>query len=115
MAAARFFATMEHVPMTGGNMNRWLFIAPLALMLVALNLKASVALARANCYERRQKVIQFMLVWALPVAGGMLVWSLAATSSASETRSPRATDSNFEPNTHAEWFWTDASDIDPGS
>lgn len=57
-----------------------LTIAALALLLLALNLKASFILSRAACYERRQKVIQYFLVWLVPIAGGILVWALASQS-----------------------------------
>ena len=83
----------------------WLIIALPVLMLAVLNIKASVALARANCYERKQKIIQFVLVWALPVVGGILVWKLAASSSATEISAPGAGSDGFERNQKEEIFW----------
>lgn len=57
-----------------------LIVAAAALILLALNIKASLVLKRAACYERKQKQLQLVLVWLLPVAGGILVWTLAAQS-----------------------------------
>jgi hypothetical protein len=85
--------------------HNWLLIALPPLMLVALNIKASVALARANCYERKQKIIQFVLVWALPVLGGLLVWMLARSSSATEISAPCAASDGFERNRNEETSW----------
>lgn len=57
-----------------------LIIAAAALMLLALNLRASFVLARTDCYERKQKLMQYFLVWLFPIAGGILVWALASQS-----------------------------------
>lgn len=84
---------------------KWLLIGLPALLLVALNIKASIALARANCYERKQKIIQFALVWIFPVIGGLLVWRLAADSSATEIGAPRAGSDGFEPEQSEHTVW----------
>lgn len=85
--------------------HNWLFIALPALMLAALNIKASISLARANCYERKQKTLQLVLVWVLPAVGGILVWKLASSSSATEIGAPGAGSDGFEANRKEEFFW----------
>lgn len=52
-----------------------LFVLLGALLL--LNLGSSWALARSSRYSRRQKQLQFALIWLLPMVGALLVWALA--------------------------------------
>lgn len=52
-----------------------LFVLLAALLL--LNLGSSLALARSSRYDRRQKQLQFALIWLLPMVGALLVWALA--------------------------------------
>lgn len=49
----------------------------LVLLLVALNSYATYALVHSLRYDRRQKLLQFLLVWFVPIVGALLVWSLA--------------------------------------
>jgi len=48
---------------------------------LVLNLKASWVLSNSTYYDKKQKLIQYFLVWLLPVLGGVLVWSIAVETS----------------------------------
>jgi hypothetical protein len=50
----------------------------LVAIVLALNVRATWVLAHSSCYGKRQKLIQYALVWLVPVLGAMLIWSLAA-------------------------------------
>ena len=54
----------------------------LAVLLVGLNSAATYILVRSQRYHRRQKILQALLVWLVPVIGGLLVWSLARDTKA---------------------------------
>lgn len=61
------------------------FLLLLALVgVVAINLKATHVLARSSYYSQKQKIIQLVLVWGLPVIGAILVWSLAAETTSTQ-------------------------------
>jgi len=47
------------------------------VLVAAINLKASLVLARSTCYSQGQKWVQLGFVWLVPVVGAILVWSLA--------------------------------------
>lgn len=49
----------------------------LTILLVGLNSAATYSLVRSQCYDRRQKLFQALLVWFVPIVGALLVWSLA--------------------------------------
>ena len=49
----------------------------LAVLLVGLNSAATYILVRSQRYERRQKILQALLVWLVPVIGALLIWTLA--------------------------------------
>ena len=49
----------------------------LALLLLALNIKAMLVLVRSPRYARMQKWLQIVLIWLVPYLGALLVWSLA--------------------------------------
>ena len=57
------------------------FIILILLALVAaLNVKATLDLARSSYYSPKQKLFQLALVWLIPIVGAVLVWSLAVDS-----------------------------------
>lgn len=49
----------------------------IALVILALNIKATLLLTHSSYYDAKQKVLQLALVWLVPVLGAILVWSLA--------------------------------------
>lgn len=49
----------------------------LLVLLVALNSSATYALVRSQRYARKQKLLQAILVWFVPIVGALLVWTLA--------------------------------------
>jgi len=53
-------------------MNTTILIAVLVVVL-ALNIFASIYVGRAPAYEKAQKVAQIILIWALPVIGATIV------------------------------------------
>lgn len=48
----------------------------LVVLLVAFNSSATYALVRSQRYDGRQKLLQVLLVWFVPIVGALLVWSL---------------------------------------
>ena len=52
-------------------------ISVLVALAVVLNAYATLVLVRSPCYDLRQKWFQLGIVWLLPLAGAILVWSLA--------------------------------------
>ena len=54
----------------------------LTVLLVGLNSAATYVLVRSQRYDRRQKILQALLVWLIPVIGALLVWSLARDTNA---------------------------------
>ena len=51
---------------------------PVVLVLSAgLNAAATVVVARSGMYERAQMAYQFVLIWAIPIVGAAVCWSLA--------------------------------------
>jgi len=52
----------------------------LVVIVSALNIKATLVLARSQYYETKQKLVQLALVWLIPVLGAILVWGLATDS-----------------------------------
>jgi hypothetical protein len=44
-----------------------------AIVLVILNLVVSMAVASSSTYSARQKGIQMLVVWAVPIVGGLLI------------------------------------------
>jgi hypothetical protein len=44
-----------------------------AIVLVILNLVVSVAVASSSAYSARQKGAQILVVWAVPIVGGLLM------------------------------------------
>lgn len=48
----------------------------LLLIVAALNLKATYVLAHSFCYDSKQKLFQFVLVWLLPIIGAILVLTI---------------------------------------
>jgi hypothetical protein len=49
----------------------------LVAIAVVLNAYATLVLVRSPRYDLRQKSFQLGIVWLLPLAGAILVWSLA--------------------------------------
>jgi len=54
----------------------YIFLA-VTVIVVAINLKATLVLARSTSYSQGQKWVQLGLIWLAPVVGAILVWSLA--------------------------------------
>lgn len=52
----------------------------IATLLVALNIKATLALAKSSRYEKKQKQLQVALIWFVPFIGSLLVLSLVNDS-----------------------------------
>lgn len=49
----------------------------LAVLLFGMNSAATYILVRSYRFDRRQKTLQALLIWVVPVVGAFLVWSLA--------------------------------------
>lgn len=58
----------------------------LLAIVAAINVKATLVLARSSYYDPKQKLFQLALVWLLPIVGAVLVWSLAT-----DTKTERVT------------------------
>lgn len=54
----------------------------LTVLVFGLNSAATYILVRSHRYDRRQKTLQALLVWVVPVVGALLVWSLARDTKA---------------------------------
>ena len=55
----------------------------LTLLLAGLNVVATYVLVGSQRYDHRQKFLQALLVWFVPMVGALLVWSLARDPTAS--------------------------------
>lgn len=47
-------------------------------LIIAMNIRSTLILVRSPYYSHSQKIIQFALIWALPVVGALFVSSLAS-------------------------------------
>jgi hypothetical protein len=54
-----------------------LVLAALILAVFGLNAVATIVVARSPLYEPRQKLLQYAFIWAIPILGGLMSWSLA--------------------------------------
>ena len=61
-------------------------ITVLLTSIIVLNIYATVVLFRSYCYEIKQKWLQILLVWVLPIIGASLVLSLAKDSKAKKVK-----------------------------
>jgi len=52
-------------------------VVTLVLLLVALNIYATLSLAKCSSYEPIQKWLQGFIIWVFPILGALLVLSLA--------------------------------------
>jgi len=52
-------------------------VIAVAVLIVTLNLVATVTVGRSPRYEPRQKWLQMALIWVVPAVGAVLAWSLA--------------------------------------
>lgn len=70
-------------------------LSVLLAVLLLLNFGSSLALARSSRYDRKQKWLQFVLIWLLPIVGALLVWALAKDRPGERlTTDPRNCDGN---------------------
>jgi hypothetical protein len=53
-----------------------LLLILIASIVLALDIKATRLLNRSSYYDANQKMLQFALIWLVPVLGAILVWSL---------------------------------------
>jgi hypothetical protein len=58
-------------------------LAVLSIFVIGLNVAATYVLVHSLRYDRRQKSIQAVLVWLVPIVGALLVWSLARDTNVS--------------------------------
>ena len=73
------------------------FIAVVALCAVlALNVRASLLVARDALSERSKKVMQLALVWLLPILGAILTLAIHRSSEKPSHRYSRAPDAGDE-------------------
>ena len=49
-------------------------LATLAFLAIA-NVAMTVLILRSSAYQRRQKLLQLLLIWLVPVLGPVIVWS----------------------------------------
>lgn len=89
------------------------FLGLLCLLVIA-NVAVSAAVLRSPLYESRQKSLQLLLIWFLPVLGSLLAWFVlrgatgvgAITELASRDESPIGIGASVSPHMN-----TDAADI----
>ena len=55
----------------------YLVLIVIAILLLALNIKATLVLVRSPRYNLLQKWLQCALIWFIPIIGALLVLSLA--------------------------------------
>ncbi|MBI3716708.1 MAG: hypothetical protein HY255_12015 [Betaproteobacteria bacterium] len=47
-------------------------------VILALNVIATTSVSRCDSFDKRQKTIQFFLIWLVPVFGGWMAWALSS-------------------------------------
>lgn len=48
-----------------------------------VNCVAAIAIIRSSCYSAAQKAVQWLIIWLLPVFGGIFVWSFLRSQNVS--------------------------------
>ena len=54
-----------------------LLIVALIVSIIGPNVFSTIVIMRSDEYELRQKILQFLFIWAVPILGALMSWYLA--------------------------------------
>jgi hypothetical protein len=60
-------------------------LAAILLIIIGINVIATVAVVRSSRYDKHQKWTQVAVIWFIPVLGGVLAWTLARDTKTERT------------------------------